>query len=340
MKILKRFLSNKMLYLGLGLIAFVCAVFYVVLMRQAKVTTTNNLLRQQLIIARAETNNLTSFFSVFGDSLSILAQSSSVETRNASTIQDMDAFVDQWRESGVLGGIILVDRNGVVQFNSNVLGTRDTGAMLADREYFVWAKSQSKEGEYFIAKPVTSKLGASKGQTIVPIASPIFQNGAFAGVLAASIELTPLTDRYLGLMRVSGKSDVALIDSQGNLLYVNTPELTGMSAFEYMRQHPSANDEKLLTALKNSIEKDEEISLVAPYFDPKEKKIEDHLIVFSPITIGNQKWVLALGDPIQGVTDATRPIYIRQLSVLVLIILCAITFRIAMVVHGRNQKRL
>lgn len=82
----------------------------------------------------------------------------------------MDAFVEQWGKSGVIGGVVLTDRAGVVRFNSNVTGISDTGESLADRDYFSLAKSQKGPGEYFVGQPVVSRLGATKGKVIIPVA--------------------------------------------------------------------------------------------------------------------------------------------------------------------------
>lgn len=128
--------------IGLG------AAIYLILSHGAEVSTGGQLLRREATIAKAGASNIASFFQVFGQSIAVLSQLSSMENLGTKTLEDMDTFVDQWRDSGLVGGVVLTDRNGVVRLNSNVLGTSDIGASLADRDYFVWAKGKPKEGEY------------------------------------------------------------------------------------------------------------------------------------------------------------------------------------------------
>lgn len=305
------------------------AAFYLVLGRGAKSTVTQQLLRRQQTIARAEASNITSFFQVFGDSMAVLAQLSSMERRGPETVQDMDAFVEQWRDSDLVGGVVLTDRNGVVRFNSNVLGTRDVGASLADRDYFVWAENQLGEGEYFIGQPVVSRLGASKGQTIVVVAAPVYQNGIFAGVVAASVKLQPLTERYLGLMKVSDATDVYLINEHGDLLYSSSAsDAMGSNLFEHLQ------------GLKNTLNTTEEGKLQVSYLDPKSGKPEEHLIAYSPITLGSQNWLIIMASPIQDITDLTAPIYIRIAAMLLLVSLTVLLFGVIVSRDNQIQKGL
>src|SRR3989344_9328472 len=165
------------LVFGLGL------VFYLVLGRGVDSTTTEQLLRREQAFARAGASNITTFFQMFGNSIAGFAQLGSTRDRSTNLVGNMDEFVDQWRDSGLIGGILLTDKEGVVQFNSDVMGTRDLGVSLSDRDYFIWAKKQSKEGEYFVGQPVVSRVCASKGKTIVVVASPVYQNEVFTGVI-------------------------------------------------------------------------------------------------------------------------------------------------------------
>jgi len=58
------------------------------------------------------------------------------------SVERADLFVDQWRDTGLISGIIITNRNGVVEHNSNILGLPDVGGDLSDRDYFLWAQGQ------------------------------------------------------------------------------------------------------------------------------------------------------------------------------------------------------
>src|SRR3989344_5103424 len=200
--LIRKWLIGLFLLVGLGIYLFL------VLARGAKSTLTEQLLKRRLTVARAEASNLTSYFQQFGDSIKVFAHLCSIERRDASTVQDMDTFVEQRRESGLIGGIVLTDKNGIVSFNSNVSGTRDIGIDLSDRDYFVWAKDQSEDGEYFVGQPVVSRLGATKGEMIVPVVASVYQDSVFTGVVVAAVKLQPLAERFLGMLKISDTTDV------------------------------------------------------------------------------------------------------------------------------------
>ncbi len=314
-----RILPKRMWFVWLVSMVGLGVVFYVVLCLGAKATITEQLLRRQQTLARAEASNIMSFFQVFGESVALRAKLGSMERKDASTVKDLDAFVEQWRDSGLIGGIVLTDKDGIVRLNSNILKTPDLGASLVDRDYFVWGKDQSGEGEYFVGQPVISRLGGSKGQTIVVVASPIFQQGAFTGVLAASVKLQPLTKRYLELMKVSDSTDVYLITKSGDLLYNSpAPDDVGASIFKRL------NDDNLKRAVSTTGEGTLETG--------------EHLMAYASISLSDQNWLIIMSTPIRTVVNLATPIYIRQFAIFVLISLTILLF--GAVATRENQKRL
>ncbi|MCR4324237.1 MAG: cache domain-containing protein [Candidatus Curtissbacteria bacterium] len=281
---------------------------YLILSRGADTSTGGQLSRREATIARAGASNIASFFQVFGPSVVVLSQLSSMESLGTETLEDMDTFVDQWRDIGLVGGVVLTDRNGVVQLNSNALRTSDIGASLADRDYFVWAKGKSKEGEYFIGQPVVSRLGATKDQIIVPVAASVYQNKAFVGVISASVKLKPLTERYLGLIKISERTSVYLLSEQGEPLYSNSGSQT-----------LSDNLKKALSTTKEG----------------GQLRAEGQSIAYSPVSLGSQNWLLIVSSPIGEVSSI--PFYIRQVAVLLSVSLTTLT--LGVYVSRQSQKR-
>lgn len=318
--------------LGLLLIFLLGVAFYLALGRVTKSSVTQELLARQQIIARAGAANLVSFFKFFGDSVAVLSNLSSIERRDVMTTRDLDAFVEQWRESGLVGGVVLTDKYGVAEFNSNILETHDVGADLSDRDYFVWAKGETgrglpagRQGEYFIGQPVVSRLGATKDQVIVPVASPVYQRDVFTGVVVAAVQLQPLADRYLELMEVSDRTEVYLVDQSGDLLYSNsTQEVMGSNIFGLLGNN-----------LKSVLSSNKEGTFQNSFLDPKSGKVEEHLIAYSPIDSGDQRWILIMATPIQEVTELAGPIYIRQIAILMLVSLTTLLFGI---IVARNSQ--
>ena len=248
-------------------------------------------LYRELLLARAQASNLVSFFNDFGNSLAVLAQSTAIKSRNASTTIKMETFVEQWRKSDLIGGVVLTDSRGVVQFNANVLGIPDVGKSLADRDYFVWAKNQTQAERYFVSRPVVSRLGASKGEAIVVVALPVFQNGTFSGVVAASVILAPLTNRYLELMKISSLTEVYLIDQKGNLWYSRDDTKTvGASIFESFPKYP----------LQTVLNAKKEGKFVTAYWDTGIGPAV-RFAAYVPIQLNGQNWLLIVVSPLRDV---------------------------------------
>ena len=320
------FLSPRVLVIGSFLVVILGVVFYFAFARVTRLSIAERLLDQQQTLSRAEASNITSFFQTFGDSIAVFSRLGSVKNKSGFVAQNMDAFVEQWRDSDLVGGIVWAGTDAVVQLNSNVLGTSDVGASLADRDYFVWAES-AKEGQYYVGEPVISRLGATKGQMIVPVAAPIFREDVFVGVIAASVKLLPLTNQYLEFMRVSDSTDVYLINQDGSLIYSNSnPDLVGSNLFELIEQNPLLVSQMLEDSLKKTLGSNEEGKLQAPYLNTKTQTSEVRLIAWSPVTLNSQNWVLIMATPTQAVDQQTRPVYGRLAALLFLVFLTILTF--------------
>lgn len=312
-----RILPRRILGVGLLLIAALGVTGYLIAGREVKATITQQLMHRRQTLARAEASNITSFFQVFGESIAVFAQLSSMKGHDAKALQDMNLFVEQWQVSNLVGGVVLTDRRGIVQLNANVLGTADTGVSIADRDYFVWAKSQPESGKYFVGQPVVSRLGGTKGQLIVPVAAAVYQQGTFVGVLAASVKLKLLTEHYLALIKVSDETHLYLTDSHGQLLYSNSgSDTVDSSIFQ------------LFPSLEDKFNTYEEGTLLT----------SERLVAYSPILLVSQSWWLVMVSPIQDIMDFMVPIYIRQVAILLLVTLTMLLFGVLAVRDNQTKK--
>ena len=294
-------------------------VFYVVLSLGAKSTIIQQLLRRKQTLARAQASNITSFFQVFGESVALRAQLRSMDRRDASTVDDLEAFVDQWDDSGLVAGVALTDTRGVVKLNANVLKKPDIGASLADRDYFVWAKSQQKEGEYFVGQPVISRVGGTKGQVIVPVVSPVYRNGVFLGAVISSVKLQPLIQRYLELIKVTDATEVHLLAKNGDILFDNIIS------------------DNIGTKMVNDLEADA-VTRILNTTGEGTLKTKKYLIAIAPVTLSDQHWAIVMSTPVQTVVSMTTPVYLRQLAIFLLVSFN--TLLVGIMATRGNQKRL
>ncbi len=301
---------NRLWLFGLVALAGLIGAGYLILSNGTQAAITRGLFNREAIIARADAANIKSFFEAVGNSVALRAQLRSMHRSDTTTSDDLDAFVEQWRDSGLVAGIILTNSQGVVILNSNVRNTPDVGESLADRDYFAWAKNQKKEGEYYVGQPVVSPLGASKGQVIVPVASPVFANGVFQGAVSAAVKLQPLVQRDLELMKVSDRTNVYLIGQDGGLLYSSPGSRVLGDDVKKM-----LNITKLSQVQKDGL-----------------------LITYSPVTLKGQNWLLIVTLPIQEVSDSAIPMNIRQAAVLISVSLIVLVFGYASVGKFRTKR--
>lgn len=301
---------DRLRLFGLVAMAGLLGAGYLILSRGAQSSITQQLLDRQAVIARADAGNIKSFFQAVGNSVALRAQMRSMERQDPTTAEDLDAFVNQWGDGGLVSGIVLTDSRGVVAFNSNIEGTRDVGKSLADRDYFVWAKNQKEEGEYFVGAPVVSKLGATEGQVIVTVASPVFAKDVFLGVVTAAVKLASLAQRNLELLKFSELTSMYLVEQDGDLLY------------------SSPGSEVLSDDIVGALNAAKQGKLVK----------EGRLIAYSPVALSSQNWLVIVSAPIGEVSSLTIPFYIRQAAVLISVSLATLAFGIY--VSRQSQKRL
>lgn len=306
-----KLLPARAILIGFIIVVGIGAFFYLLLGRETSSLVTKRVLTRQQTFVRAEASNIGFYLQTFGDSVAVFAQLSSIKERDASTTADMDTFIRQRTAGGRVAGIVLTDKSGVVLFNSNIDGTRDIGDNLADRDYFAWARDKGQEGQYFIGTPVVSRLGASEGEAIVVVASPVFQNGKFNGVVAAAVKLDVLTEQFLGLIKVSGNTDTHLVTEFGDILY-------------------SSLASELSSDIAKSLKPNEEGTLV----------VGTHLVAFSPLKVGNQNWLVVMTSPSQEIWGFTSPIYIRIAVLLVLVAITLFAFGIITVKEVKHQNKL
>ena len=318
---LLRALPIKVWYIGVLLISILGLAFYLVLGKGTESSVSNSLLHQKQVIARAEAGNITSFFQAYGNSVAILAQLNTMSRQDEMSLRDMDLFVEQWRSSGLVAGVILTDKDGVVVLNSNVKGTSDTGDLLTDRDYFQWAKAKDRVDKktYFIGRPVVSRLGASEGETIIPVAAPVYQDDIFSGVVVAATKLRPLTELYFGLLNVSNITDVYLISEDGSLLYSSSEEdALGENLITRLQGRPFLGSPLTIDVLKSALATSKEGTL----------HTKTHLVAYSPVLLEDQKILLVIASPAQIISEYTTPTYVRTTGVLLLVTLAVILFGI------------
>lgn len=251
------------------------------------------------IVSKAQASNIMAFFHDYGDSIAVLGQLKSMERMDETSLQDMELFMQQWLDSGLVSGVALTDKNGIVVYNSNDEGKGETGINLSDRDYFKWAAAQTEEGKYIVGKPVVSRFGASKGKVIVPLATPVFKDGEFVGIMASSVRLRALTSRFLGFLKISDSMTIYLVESDGSLIFNNKKVGDyGLNLFD-----------AYLSSLRGKIVLDK-----SGYITTK-----TDIVSYLPVNLEGQNWALITVTPFDF-NGFNKLIYIKLALLLFLVI--------------------
>lgn len=202
--------------------------------------------------------------------------------------QAMESTLSQLEEGVVVGGMIRIDKEGKALWVVNLMGIREgEGTSFSDRDYFLWAKKE-REGEVFISRPLISRAGVTKGKWILVMATPVFYQEKFNGVIVLSVPLENFIKKYISPLSFSSEVKAFLTEENGRIIASNQPEATGQNLKDYL----------------------------------KEKEIT----VSSPIKIGKQTFSLWVSTPYKEIVNLVFPFRKHQLlgfgfGLLVLVIL-------------------
>lgn len=265
--------------------------------------------RQQAAV-RAGAKSIESFLNSIGRTTAIIA--------DTPTQDKLDEFVEVWGDDNVVG-IIAVNKNGNVVAASNRENKSEIGETVVERGYFAWAKT-AKKGEYRVFSPVVSKIGASKGQFIITVASPVVKDDTFNGVVVTAILVSDLTKAYLSNMKVLESSKLYIITDYGKVIYSEQPEFLSLNFSDIFKNDFLGRD-KVLEIINNELKKKDEtkIQLAIPNFD-NGFKIEPYLISAAPISLSNNLWKIIISVPEDDLFVFTYSVFNKQIVAIFVVV--------------------
>lgn len=265
--------------------------------------------RQQVVV-RSGAKSIEGFLNAIGRTVAILSDN--------PTQSKLEEFVDMWEDDNVVG-IIAVNKSGRVVAASNREDRPEIGETVVERGYFDWAKTAQK-GEYRVFSPVLSKIGASKGQYIVTIASPVVTKGGFDGVVVAAVLLSDLTNAYLGNLKVLDTSNIYLITDTGILIYTDQPGLIGLN-FKEIFKDDFLGKNKILELISEEISssKETKVEIVLPNQN-NYSKLEPYLISGAPISLTNDHWKVIISLPEKDLFVFTYSVFGKQVMTIFVVV--------------------
>lgn len=307
-----RVYNNIFILSGILVILFAGAV-YLLLGKGAADALKEQMLHREQVIARAGVASVESFFSVATRSLIGLALNPILtgDPKDAKAL--LDGYMGRW-EGTPVGGILLLDKNGVVITGSNPAGVNSVGVSLADRDYFKWAKTAAK-GQYFVSQPLLSKAGATKGHYVVTVVSPVFDvNGKFFGAIDEAVLLSELTDEYLIPLKISDATATFLIDGQGVIIGTSVPKLEGVGYINYLKTKPYPGAETTAEQFENALKSNTEGKIDTVLQEAQTGKLVRYLIAYDPVMIGGNRGILAVATPDADALVYLTPFYFKDLG--------------------------
>lgn len=335
-----RFYSNKLnLLLLIPIILFLIAT---VLFRWFMEDKTQASLKEQTFlreqaITRSGAKSIESFLNLTGKSLILLAKSPGVASESPKTQEVLEEFVSNWEDTPIIG-VVLSDKDGIIQYSSGKLGIVKPGTLITDRDYFVWAKN-AREGEFLVGEPILPR-GLADPQFILSLATPVYQDGEFKGVLGAAILLSELTEVYLDPLQISQGTQVYLLSSDGVVLHSPYPKLAGENIAELLRQHSFIGNEAIIKMIEQRLHKAEEgsfeLAWPASYGGTELTK---YLLAYSPVRLSNQSWSLAIATPIDDTLAFYKPYRILKKVSFFIVLLFTIVFSVFIVLAVRIAQK-
>lgn len=272
---------------------------------------------RQLHLAVSGANTVSNFINLAGSS--IVHTAKIIESSNENPQTYLTTFRQVWQNTPLVG-ISLLDKNGKIILLGNQITVPPETNDYNDRDYFIWATT-AKQGEIFLGAPLKPRFGSKTNEFFVPIATPIFKNNTFDGVLVGSISVTELTNQYLVLLKFTDSTRIYLIDALGNMLYSPFPQIQGINYIEYLNNNPFPGSTMIATNLQSKAKSTSPGKLNTILPNAESKILTPFLIAHAPIFALNQHWTIAVATPTKDALAFVGPIYINQLGFLIVLFL-------------------
>lgn len=294
---IKTFKKNRSLVLIVVIFTLTSTLMFLLLRQTANKVIAEQILHREQVVSRSGAQAIGLFINDLNQETQILSNNVSFVSDDKKALEKLlDDFVASY-QPGPVSGVILTDKEGEVISNINRQKLPlETGVSLADRDYFIWAKT-ARPSETFFGKSVKSRIGASKSKYVLPIATPIIRNNQFDGVMTVGVIWEDLAKRYLDSLRFSEKTRVYLIKSDGTILYSVDKELWGVNFVDRVRVSGIKNSQATAEILLATLAANQESKLDIYLPDERTKKPDRFLIAATPINLRDKRWMLVIASP-------------------------------------------
>jgi len=336
----RAFVVFLIITLTLGILAY----FYSGI--QVEKRTAEQMLHREQVISRAGARSIESFISLTKKSFLVLSRNPNLFADSEKTHSVLNNFLSDW-EGTPLTGVILIDKEGKVSSVATKEITQEESEMdFSGRDYFVWARD-ADEGEVYVGQPVISRVGTTKGEFIITLATPLRYNGEFKGVLVSAILVSKLTENYLEPLKVSDQSKVYLVDSSGLVVYSDITPILGLNFFDYLEEHPFVGSDTIISVLRERIanimkEHEGKIEYIRNDYDNK-TNFRKWLLTYATVNIATtakqENWILAVETPNEDALLFANMLFRYQTYVLIFCIVSIISLVVIAITSAKIRER-
>jgi hypothetical protein len=340
-KKLNCFLKTSYLQITLGIILVILctigALLFLNSTQKAEDILTERVKLREFILARAGSTAISDFFEARKMKLVILASVKEIKTLDVDKSRIIAQKLIEEMKDRPITAIGVLDKKGIFIWSQTRQNQKiDYGADFSDRSYFQWAKNQETEGNVFVSEPMISRTGDAKGTPIVMVATPLFNNNQFNGVLFMVIEIKDLMEKFVTPLTVSPKSIQMIVTGDGLIVASSIEESVGMNISK--EEGEKANNIKGLSGLVKTLSVDQDGSLVTELTYPGGKPVK-MILGYSPIKTKEIAWYLWVSVPYTEVIDQLYPFSTTQYEGLILLSIALIVLIIFDILIMRIAER-
>jgi C4-dicarboxylate-specific signal transduction histidine kinase len=273
--------------------------------------------KQQLLLARAEANNIQAYIEKIKDDMLRISQFLSLIQFNNEMLYEFLTDVFFKDVSKVKIGISFLDSKGKILFNQGDLAIE---------------KSRNKDLVEIAKNYCENKALIRQDTKRVSIVTPVCRFNSLIGAVITTLDIQDLARVFLGPLKSGERGYAWMMDGSGNLLYHPTqPDMVGRNLYttdtSCFKCHESFDVEKKILEGKGDY--------YGKYVAPTG---EDKVLAFSTASVGDSKWIVAVSAPYSEVTMSMHTSMKFQSWLNIMIFLTAII--VSAMLIDLNRKRV
>lgn len=289
---------------------------------------------QELLTARSGALSMGEYFKPKAVSLILLSEMGAIKEGDRGKGEELIRVLMEELRGEPLVDIFWLDKEGQAKWATNLRGERVREEIyLGDRSYFQWAKEQKEPRGIFMSEPLISR-GEQRGQeSILVMATPVFYQEQFNGVVLMSFSVPELTKKYLTPLIFDPEDYVFTVTTQnGTILSTLREELIGKNIFTMISQNAWSAKEKedFQKKIQESSEGKEGTFMHPDYTSVAKAKL---ITAYAPVMVKNQAWSLWVSVPYEKVVVEVMSLRFVQNQVL-LVALIGIVVLVLVFIFG------